>query len=206
MWSGTLASALIGTASGKRDRPRQQMQPFARRPIDRVMQDRAAELGAMHPDLMGSSRSWRQFEPRPAAGASEHPPLRPRRLSRRVDHHAPAAGPAPFQQRRVHHSGLVGRPALDDGPIDLAHRSLREQRLHLDQRRPPQRHHQASGRVCVQSVRQPRSRPAARQQRKPILHAGPTARTRMHRQPGRFVQHHQSLAAEQNRRQLHAAS
>ena len=182
------------------DRPRQQLQPPIPAAVNRVPGYRASQRRAMHPDLMRPPRPRPQRQPTHPISRPQQPPLRHRALPRRVHDHPPAPGRRPLQQRRLHHPALSGRTPADHRPILLARHPTRERSLRRVQGRPPQRDHQAPGRVRIQPVRQPGPILPPRQQREETLHRNPAPRTRMDRQPRRLVENDDPPVLEQDRR------
>ncbi len=66
------------------DRAGEQQQSAARRAIDGIAEDRAAQRRTMNPHLVGASGPRRKFQPRTAGGSTAHPPLRHRMLAVRI--------------------------------------------------------------------------------------------------------------------------
>ena len=81
------------------------------RAIHRLAQDRAAELRAMHPHLVGAPGLRLQLQPAEAIAAAQHAIGRGGRLALRIDHHAPAAILARGLEQRALRCGPQLAPA-----------------------------------------------------------------------------------------------
>jgi hypothetical protein len=187
------------------DRARQQMQRALPIAINRIAQQRAAEMGAMNPHLMRAPCPRIQLKPCDPLAAPTHPPLCHGGLATFIGHHAPAARTAAAQQLRLNDTGLRIRPAAHHRPIGLAYLPLGERRLCGHERGPAQRHDQATRRIRVQPVRQPRALPPPRETREQILHTRAPTRPGMNRQAGRLVEHNETGILKQDRQSIHRA-
>jgi hypothetical protein len=181
------------------DRPSQQMQAAISRPVSLVSQNRRPQNCTMNPDLMGPPCPRPHLQPGPLRRSAQHTPIGDRVLAPGgIDHHPPALWTGRPPQRRTDGTGITGHSASHHRPVDFPHLPGCKQRLRRDQRRPPQRDHQAAGGIRIQPVHQPRPILPPRQQRKPVLNAPSPGRASMHRQPRRFIQDDEAPVLEQD--------
>ncbi len=129
--------------------------------IKRITQNRTAEMGAMHADLMGPAGPWPQFQACESGSLSGMTVCRTR--------HAVVAG-APAGSTAMDHpygrlclaSGALMTPLSPGGrprttaQIDLRHLPGCKRRLRRMQRRPAQRDDQTARGIPIEPMRQPR--------------------------------------------------
>src|SRR5262249_57288491 len=103
----------------------------ARRAVERIVQDRAAEGRAVNADLMGTSGVRAQLEPGKTAAAAEQPIVGIGGLAGRIGDHAPSGLAGDLAERQLDPALRGGGRADDDGPIDLLDAAGGEQAAEL---------------------------------------------------------------------------
>ena len=158
---------------------------------------------------MGAAGERREREPGKPRRAAEHPPVGHGGLSFRVGLLPPAAFGVEPSERHVDDSGVLGRAALDDGPIGLADLAVLEQQAEMGGRLAVTAEHEASRRVAIEPVGEDRrARQAEAQRAEGILERDAAlvvgaARSAMHGQAGGLVDdQHQPVAIKQPRQHL----
>ena len=137
-------------------------------------------------------------EPGEAVAAPQHFPVGHRRLAFRIRLLPPAALGIEAAERQVDGAFVLGRSALDHGPIGLFDLAVLEQQPERGGRLAMPSQHEAAGGILVEPMRQhrrPRQAEAQRVERG--FQIGAALGAAMHRQPGRLVDdQHQPVAME----------
>ncbi len=192
MCGGGGAVTLIGGFagySGQRDRARMEQQRLAGRPtVNRVADNRTAESGAMHADLMGAAGPRTQLEPGPAVADPENAVIGHGMLPGRVDDYMPPFALGELSERGFNPALVKRRAAFDHRPIDFLDLSVGEQRAEAPQRLGMAAQYETAAGVAIEPMGESRGVRQSKAQRvKTAFKIGAATGPGMHRDSRRFV-------------------